>query len=69
MLRERLNLVEHEISKIQELCADLYERIAIKGNNSTAQRVLYQTATERLAELTTERKQILDLLNEQDNSR
>lgn len=64
MLKERLELVEHEIEKIAAELVALYDSIAIKGNASPAMEALYETKRNLMSELMSDKRKIKDILAE-----
>lgn len=62
MLKERLELVEHEIEKVASELVSLYDTIAIKGNASPAMESLYDTKRNLMSELMSDQRKIKEIL-------
>jgi len=62
MLKERLELVEHEIQKVASELVTLYDRIAIKGNASPAMEALYETKRGQMSDLLVDQRKIKEIL-------
>lgn len=62
MLKERLELVEHEIEKVASELVSLYDTIAIKGNASPAMQALYDTKRTLMSELMSDQRKIKEIL-------
>lgn len=68
MLKERLELVEHEIEKVAAELVSMYDSIAIKGNASPAMEALYDTKREIMSSLMSAQKQIKQILADNPNA-
>lgn len=62
MLKERLELVEHEIEKVAAELVSLYDTIAIKGNASPAMEALYETKRNAMYDLMSDQRKIKEIL-------
>ena len=68
MLKERLELVEHEIEKVASELVSLYDSIAIKRNASPAMEALYETKRNLMSELLSDQHKIKEILASNPNA-
>lgn len=68
MLKERLELVEHEIEKVAAELVSLYDTIAIKQNASPAMQALYDTKRNLMSELMSDQRKIKEILASNPNA-
>lgn len=68
MLKERLELVEHEIEKVASELVSLYDSIAIKCNASPAMEALYETKRNLMSELLSDQRKIKEILASNPNA-
>lgn len=68
MLKERLELVEHEINKIAAELVSLYDTIAIKQNASPAMESLYETKRTLMSDLLEDQRKIKEILAANSNA-
>ena len=68
MLKERLELVEHEIEKVASELVSLYGSIAIKCNASPAMEALYETKRNLMSELLSDQRKIKEILASNPNA-